>query len=179
MFGHPFNPPHLIPLVEVAGGREAAPERRWIARSILPTRSVNSPSGCAKKCADMSQTGYRRRSGRKRSTWSQLGWPSVADVDAAIAHGPRPSLGLARPLPQPASLRRRRGIGALFEKPLWEATKDMWRDLGVAHVTEPLKQQVVTGTDQELAHADLEKLVRQRDEILVQLLQLKAASRLP
>ena len=28
--GHPFNPPYLIPLVEVVGGEQTAPERRGV-----------------------------------------------------------------------------------------------------------------------------------------------------
>lgn len=68
------------------------------------------------------------------------------------------------------------GIGALFEKPLWQATEEMWRDLGSVSVDGELGDQVVAGVGQELAGRDADELTRQRDDVLITLLKLKAAS---
>ena len=104
---------------------------------------------------------------------------SVADVDAAIAHGPGLRWSLLGPFLNLHLSGGEGGIGALFEKPLWQATEDMWRDFGVSHVTEPLKQQVVSGTDKGDSRIQTSRSwCGKGTRILVQLLQLKAASRL-
>ena len=61
LVGHPFNPPHIIPLVEVVGGAKTLPTpsgRRW--RSTR--RSERSPSICGRNFPAMSRTGFRPRS---------------------------------------------------------------------------------------------------------------------
>ena len=58
LVGHPFNPPHIIPLVEVVGGPERGPKPSsgpW--RSTRP--SARSPSCCGERFQDTSRTGSR------------------------------------------------------------------------------------------------------------------------
>jgi hypothetical protein len=56
----------------------------------------------------------------------------------------------------------------------------MWRDLGTVSVDPELGSRVVDGIAQELASRDQDEVVRQRDELLLALLQLKAgANNLP
>ena len=106
----------------------------------------------------------------------KTGVASVADVDAAIAHGPGLRWSLLGPFSTCIS-RAVKGGSARCSRAALAGDRGSCGGISAsAMLPEPLKQQVVTGTDQELAHTDLEKLVRQRDEILVQLLQLKAAS---
>jgi carnitine 3-dehydrogenase len=69
------------------------------------------------------------------------------------------------------------GIGGLFEKPLWKATENLWRDLGAVSVDAGLGRRVVDGVAEELAARDQDEMVRQRDELLVNLLQLKARAK--
>ena len=67
VLGHPFDPPHLIPLVEVGGGnrpRWTRSSERWTSIALwASTRSI-----CATRSWAMSPTACRRRCGRKRST---------------------------------------------------------------------------------------------------------------
>ncbi len=58
--GHPFNPPHLIPLVEVVGGATPRPRRSPGASRSMP-RSASARSTSARKRRDISPTAYRRR----------------------------------------------------------------------------------------------------------------------
>jgi hypothetical protein len=64
----------------------------------------------------------------------------------------------------------------LFDKPLWHATEGMWRDLGTVSVDSELASRVIAGVTEEIAARDPAELVRQRDEVLLKLLKLKAAS---
>ena len=41
--GHPFNPPHLIPLVEIAGGMQTAPHAFGLGIGVSTRRSARRP----------------------------------------------------------------------------------------------------------------------------------------
>ena len=64
----------------------------------------------------------------------------------------------------------------MFDKPLWQATEGIWRDLESLSVNPDLGKRVVSGITEEIAARDPVELVRQRDDILVKLLKLKAAA---
>ena len=44
VLGHPFNPPHLIPLVEIVGGDSHVGRRRWMPRWRFTARSASTRS---------------------------------------------------------------------------------------------------------------------------------------
>jgi hypothetical protein len=52
----------------------------------------------------------------------------------------------------------------------------MWHDLGTVSVNPELGKRVVSGITEEIAGRDPVELVRQRDDILIKLLKLKAAT---
>lgn len=63
--GHPFNPPHLIPLVEVVGGRDTAPET--IAWCMAFYKAIGKrPIHIRKEAPGISPTGSRRRCTERR-----------------------------------------------------------------------------------------------------------------
>ena len=64
----------------------------------------------------------------------------------------------------------------MFDKPLWQATEGLWRDLGSLSVSPDLGMRVAAGIEEEIAARDPVELVRQRDDILVKLLKLKATT---
>ena len=85
--GHPFNPPHLVPLVEVVGGSGTDPEAvEWTLafynahgkRAIKVEREV--PGHIAN----------RLQAALLREAFHLLlsGTASAADIDAAVSHGP-------------------------------------------------------------------------------------------
>ena len=86
--GHPFNPPHLIPLVEVVGGDQTAPGGDRARAGLLHRDRQARRSTSAARCRAMSPTACRRRCGARRCIWSPSGVASVADVDTAISDGP-------------------------------------------------------------------------------------------
>jgi hypothetical protein len=67
--------------------------------------------------------------------------------------------------------------GALFDKPLWQATEELWRDLGAVYVGAELGSRIVEGIAEELALRNQDEVVRQRDDLLRTLLQLKARAK--
>ena len=107
------------------------------------------------------------------------GVASVADVDAAIAHGPGLRWALLGPF---LNLHLSGGAGGIARNlaHLGPPTEAMWRDLGTVALDEGLNGAVVAGVDEELSDRSLPEVVAQRDEVLVALLRLKAqADKLP
>ena len=85
--GHPFNPPHLVPLVEVVGGRDTDPAAvDWALafynahgkRAIRVEREVPGHIANRLQAALLREAFHLLLSGAA----------SAADIDAAVSHGP-------------------------------------------------------------------------------------------
>ena len=179
VLGHPFNPPHLIPLVEVAGGSTTSPS--VIERTLTFYREIGKHPIHLKK-ESRGHVANRLQAALWQEAFHLVasGVASVADVDAAIAHGPGLRWALLGPFLNLHFSGGHGGIGALFGKPLWEATESMWRDLGTVSVDADLGSRIADGITAELAAYKEAEMVRQRDDALLDLLQLKAkANSLP
>jgi carnitine 3-dehydrogenase len=175
VLGHPFNPPHLIPLVEVGGGRltsEDAIERALAFYRAIGKHPIRLRREIKGHVANRLQAALWQEAFHLVSS----GVASVADVDAAIAHGPGLRWSLLGPFLNLHLSGGEGGIGGLFDKPLWQATEGMWRNLGSLSVDADLGNRVMAGVTDEIGARDLAELVRQRDEALVKLLKLKAAN---
>jgi carnitine 3-dehydrogenase len=173
VLGHPFNPPHLIPLVEVGGGRQTSPQS--IERALAFYRSIGKhPIHLRRESKGHVANRLQAALWQEAFHLVASGVASVADVDAAIAHGPGLRWSLLGPFLNLHLSGGEGGIGALFDKPLWQATEGMWRDLGHVSVDGELGTRVATGVAEEIATRDSAELVRQRDDVLIQLLKLKA-----
>ncbi|MBD0271295.1 MAG: 3-hydroxyacyl-CoA dehydrogenase [Acetobacteraceae bacterium] len=174
VLGHPFNPPHLIPLVEVAGGRSTsadAVERALGFYRALGKHPIRLRREVRGHVANRLQAALWQEAFHLVAT----GVASVEDVDAAIAHGPGLRWALLGPFLNLHLSGGAGGIGELFEKPLWQATEAMWRDLGRVSVDAELGREVAEGTARELAEGGgPDRVVARRDAALLALLRLKA-----
>jgi carnitine 3-dehydrogenase len=173
VLGHPFNPPHLIPLVEVGGGNLTALDA--IERALNFYRAMGKhPIHLRREITGHVANRLQAALWQEAFNLVKAGVASVADVDAAIAHGPGLRWSLLGPFLNLHLSGGSGGVGALFGKPLWQATEGMWRDLGSVTVDADLGARVVAGVSDELRGRDLTEVIRQRDEALVQLLKLKS-----
>ncbi len=176
VLGHPFNPPHLVPLVEVAGGRATAPEA--VERALSFYRAIGKhPIHLRREVRGHVANRLQAALWQEAFHLVAAGVADVGDVDAAIAHGPGLRWSLLGPFLNLHLSGGPGGIGALFDKPLWQATEGMWRDLGQVHVDAELGSRVAAGVAGELAGHDQVEMVRQRDAVLVELLRLKAQAK--
>jgi carnitine 3-dehydrogenase len=173
VLGHPFNPPHLIPLVEVGGGKQTAPDA--IERALNFYRAMGKhPIHLRHEIAGHVANRLQAALWQEAFNLVKAGVASVADIDAAIAHGPGLRWALLGPFMNLHLSGGVGGVGALFGKPLWQATEGMWRDLGSVTVDADLGARVVAGVSDEVGERDLTEVIRQRDEVLVRLLKLKS-----
>jgi hypothetical protein len=97
---------------------------------------------------------------------------SVADVDAAICHGPGLRWALLGPLVNQHLSGGAGGLAHTLEH-LGPPAEEWMKDLRPARLSPTLVAQLVNGVDEELADVDQAELVAQRDELLVTLLQHK------
>jgi carnitine 3-dehydrogenase len=174
VLGHPFNPPHLIPLVEVGGGKQTALDA--IERAMNFYRAMGKyPIHLRREITGHVANRLQAALWQEAFNLVKAGVANVADVDAAIAHGPGLRWSLLGPFMNlHLSGGVGGGVGALFGKPLWQATEGMWRDLGSVTVDADLGARVAAGVSDELGERDLTEVIRQRDEVLVKLLKLKS-----
>ncbi|MGF7161858.1 3-hydroxyacyl-CoA dehydrogenase [Rhodoligotrophos appendicifer] len=163
--GHPFNPPHLIPLVEVVGGGATSEEAVQWAISFynhIGKRAIHVRKEVPGHIANRLQVALWREALHLVAT----GVGSVDDVDAAIAHGP--GLRWAAMGPHLTfHLAGGRGGMAHFFDHLGPAIERWWADLGTVEITPELRDQMVRGVNDEIGTRSFEDLVAERDEKLL------------
>ncbi|WP_410625951.1 3-hydroxyacyl-CoA dehydrogenase NAD-binding domain-containing protein [Amycolatopsis sp. cmx-8-4] len=171
--GHPFNPPHLIPLVEVVPGRDTAPE--VVDRAVEFYASVGKrPIRLTRELPGHVANRLQAALWQEAYSLVERGVATVADIDTAIAYGPGLRWAVLGPF---VNQHLSGGPGGLAHvlRHLGPPTEEWWRDLGQVHLTPELAETLVAGVDAELAETDQARLVAARDAVLDQLLAAKAA----
>jgi 3-hydroxyacyl-CoA dehydrogenase len=172
VIGHPFNPPHLIPLVEIVGGAltsEAAIERVTAFYNGLGKRTIRLRKEMPGHVANRLAAALFREIVYLVSE----GVLSVADADTAVCWGP----GLRWGAMGPALLYHlgggEGGIEHFFDQFTGPMTST-WGALGDPVITPAVRQLMVDGVLQEAAGRSLNALAAQRDEALLSLLAARA-----
>ncbi len=175
VIGHPFNPPHLIPLVEVVGGAQTAPatiERAMAFYTAIGKRPIHIRREVAGHVANRLQAALWREAVHLVAA----GVASVADVDTAISEGP----GLRWALMGPhLTFHLAGGSGGMahFLEQLGPPLESWWDDLGSPRLTPDVRAALAKGVAAEAGTRDIAALAAERDRFLVDLLALKRASR--
>ena len=178
VLGHPFNPPHLIPLVEVAGGRATSPEA--VAGAIAFYRAIGKhPIRLKREIKGHIANRLQAALWQEAFHLLREGVADAADIDAAISHGPGLRWAFLGPF---LNLHLSGGPGGMAHNlaHLGPPTEAMWRDLGSVHL-DPQTVAVVTDAVEEFVlRLDLPATLAQRDEALAALLRSKGeATALP
>ena len=171
---HPFNPPHLIPLVEVVGGEHTsaeAIERAMAFYSAIGKRPIHVRREVKGHIANRLQAALWREAIHLVTE----GVVSVADADAAIAYGPGLRWALMGPFMNLHLSGGAGGIGHLLDH-LGGPIEDWWHDLGAPSMTPELKRHVAAGMADELGGRRSADLEAARDTLLLDLIRAKAAS---
>lgn len=178
LLGHPFNPPHLIPLVEVLGGRltsQQAIDQAMLFYASLGKKPIHIRREVKGHVANRLQAALWREAFHL----VQEGVASVSDIDTAIAHGPGLRWALLGPFINLHLSGGEGGIKHMLEH-LGPPMEEWWADLGQVKLSPQLNQELVAGVDQELQGTNLQEMVDQRNQVLLALLQMKEqATRLP
>jgi carnitine 3-dehydrogenase len=173
--GHPFNPPYLIPLVEVVGGRLteawavswAAEFYRHVGKSVI-TMDNELPGFIANRLQE--------------ALWREAlhmvanGEATVEQIDTAITDGP----GLRWPAQGPMltfHLAGGEGGMAHMLDHFGPSLKSPWTRLEAPELTPKLRDAVVDGCDAEAAGRSIAELVAERDRAIIAVQRAVAQAR--
>ena len=169
--GHPFNPPHIIPLVEVVGGTKTSREAIEQAMSFyaaIGKKAIHLRKELPGHVANRLQAALYR----EVAYLIQEGVLSVADADDAVSWGPGLRWGVMGP-----SLQWHVGGGAggikHFMEHLMDPLGGMMKTLGNPEITPALKKTIADGVLKEAANRSVEQLAKQENELLLGLLRLR------
>jgi carnitine 3-dehydrogenase len=174
VLGHPFNPPHMIPLVEVIGGAQTSNEtveRAMNFYAAIGKRPIHVRKEVPGHIANRLQAALWREAFHL----VQEGVATVADVDTAIAYGPGLRWALMGPFMNLHLSGGEGGIRHMLDH-LGAPIESWWADLGTPMITEELKQQLAAGVDAALAGRDGAQLAPARDALLAGLIEAKAGT---
>jgi 3-hydroxyacyl-CoA dehydrogenase len=177
VIGHPFNPPHLIPLVEVVPGERTsddAVEKAMAFYTAVGKRPIRLRQELPGHVANRLQAALWQEA----YSLVERGVASVADIDTAISQGPGLRWAVLGPFVNQHLSGGSGGIAHVLEH-LGPPTQAWWRDLRSVTLTPELVATLVAGVDEELAGVDPAALVARRDAVLDALLAAKARADLP
>lgn len=172
VIGHPFNPPHLIPLVEIVGGAKTSEET--IRRATEFYASIGKRTVRLNKEVP-GHVANRLQAALAREVYYLVdeGVVSVADIDTALCWGPGLRWGI---MGQVMLNHLGGGVGGIehmlrqFAGPLtaW------WKVLGSPTLTPELQKKLIAGVHAEVGSRTIDELEATRDEILLGLLELRS-----
>jgi len=171
VIGHPFNPPHIIPLVEVVGGNKTSPEA--IQQAMAFYGSIGKkPIHLRKELPGHAANRLQAALYREVVYLIEQGMLSVEDADAAVSWGPGLRWGVMGP-----NLLWHIGGGEggihHFMEHLMDPLAVMMKNLGNPDVTAKLKQTIIDGVMEEAENRPVEQLAQEQNEILLQLINLR------
>ncbi|MFT5111618.1 MAG: carnitine 3-dehydrogenase [Parasphingorhabdus sp.] len=169
ILGHPFNPPHLIPLVELLGNEQTADgvlasAEAFYQKAGKVTIRVNRevPAHVANR--------LQAALWREAISLVQNGVASVEDVDKAVWAGPGLRWGAMGPH---MSFHLGAGPGGLGEfcNRYRDSFHRWWQDLDEVELSEELATSLFEGVVEEGGDKDVAELARKRDELIVAMLK--------
>jgi carnitine 3-dehydrogenase len=174
VIGHPFNPPHVVPLVEVVGGAktsEATIERAMAFYAGVGKKPVRLHKALPGHVANRFQAALYK----EVLYLVQQGVLSVADADVAVSYGPGVRWGVMGPSLQWHVGGGQGGIKHFMEH-LMDPLEAMMKTLGTPEITPQLKQTVVDAVLKEAAGRSVEQLAGEENSVLIGLLKLRSAA---
>jgi carnitine 3-dehydrogenase len=168
---HPFNPPHIIPLVEVVGGAKTSPEA--ISQAMAFYASIGKkPIHLRKELPGHVANRLQAALYREMLYLIEQGVLSVEEADTAVCFGPGLRWGV---MGQSLQWHLGGGAGGIkhFMDHLMDPLAGMMKVLGTPNITPELKQTVVDGVTREAAGMSVEELAATENHVLVGLLKLR------
>ncbi len=161
IIAHPFNPPHLVPLVELVGDPAAT---QWAADFY---RAIGKrPVTLKREATGHIANRLTAALWREALYVLELGIAEVEDIDAAVSSGPGLRWAHMGPF---MTYHLGGGPGGLqhYLEHLGPSQVRRWQDLGTPTINEELTRRAVEGVLREAAGRSIEELERERDEALV------------
>jgi 3-hydroxyacyl-CoA dehydrogenase len=174
VIGHPFNPPHIIPLVEIVGGAKTSEDTIRHASEFytwLGKRTVRLHKEVPGHVANRLQAALAR----EVYYLVAEGVVSVTDVDTALCWGPGLRWGI---MGQVLLNHLGGGMGGIehFFAQFTGPITAWWKVLGSPELTPEVQKKLIDGLHEEVGSRSIDELSAQRDEVLLGFLELRAKS---
>jgi len=167
--GHPFNPPYLIPLVEVVGGTATAPEIvawtsdffRHAGKSVI-TMEREVPGFVANRLQEALW--------REALHMVEAGEATVEEIDLSITDGPGLRWALQGPMLTFHLAGGQGGMAHMLDH-FGPSLKSPWTRLDAPELTPELRDAVVEGCEREADGRTIDDLVAERDRGVIAILR--------
>jgi 3-hydroxyacyl-CoA dehydrogenase len=171
VIAHPFNPPHLIPLVEIVGGvktSEATIRRAAEFYTSIGQRTVRLNKEMPGHVANRLQAALAREVYYLVSE----GVVSAADVDTALCWGPGLRWGVMGNMMLNHLGGGPGGIKHFFQQFTGPMTA-WWKTLGSPVLTLEVQKKLIDSVHTEVGSRSIDELAAERDELLLALIELR------
>jgi len=172
VIGHPFNPPHIIPLVEVVGGAETSPAALEQAMKFYASIG-KKPILLRKEMPGHVANRLQLALYREVLYLIEQDVLGVADADDAVSWGPGLRWGVMGPNLQ---FHLAGGSGGIqhFLEGVFAGLAPVFKSLGDPSINAELKQKIAQGVLKEAGPRSVDQLAEKENEVLVGLLGLRA-----
>jgi 3-hydroxyacyl-CoA dehydrogenase len=172
VIAHPFNPPHLVPLVEIVGGSktsEATIRRAAEFYTSIGQRTVRLNKEMPGHVANRLQAALAR----EVYYLVAEGVVSAADVDTALSWGPGLRWGIMGNMMLNHLGGGPGGIEHFFQQ-FSGPMSAWWKTLGSPVLTPEVQKKLSDSVHAEVGSRTIDELAAKRDEVLLGLLELRA-----
>ena len=173
--GHPFNPPYLLPLVEIAGGHDTSPDTIAWARAFYRTAG-KEPLVLAREIPGFIATRLQEALWREALHMVANDEATPEQIDLALMHGPGPRLALMGQCMAFHVACGEGGMAANLDQ-FGPALELPWSRLVAPALTRELRDRMVDGCNAMAAGRSFEDLAAERDRGIVAILRAIRATR--
>jgi 3-hydroxyacyl-CoA dehydrogenase len=171
VIGHPFNPPHLVPLVEIVGGAKTSKEtiqHAWEFYSAMGKKPIRLNKEVPGHVANRLQSALSREVYHLVSE----GVVSADDADTALSWGPGLRWGIMGSLLLNHLGGGQGGIEHFFQQFAGPMTA-WWKVLGQPVLTPEVQKKLINSVRTEVGSRSIDELAAERDELLLALIELR------
>ncbi len=169
VIGHPFNPPYLLPLVEIIGGKATDPEVvTWVA--AFYDHAGKAPLVMKKEIPGFVATRLQEALWREALHMVANGEATPEDIDIALKNGPAPRMAVQG---QCMAFHVACGEGGMATNldQFGPALKWPWTRLEAPELTKDLRDRMVDGCNEIAAGRHFEDMAAERDRKIVAILR--------
>mgnify|MGYP006140333531 CR=1 FL=1 len=170
VLGHPFNPPHLMPVVEVGGGKQT---ETWAVDQAMEFYAAVGKTPIRLKAEIPGHLVNRLQAALYQEAVHLVaeGYATVEDIDKAITGGPGLRWAFMGPH-MTYHLGGGDGGIARYLDILGPSQERRWEALGKPELTDAVKQKIIDGIDAEARGRSIGQLTEERDATLLKLLKV-------
>jgi len=167
--GHPFNPPYLLPLVEIIGGKKTDPEAVEWARQFYAAAG-KAPLVMKKEVPGFVATRLQEALWREALHMVANGEATPEDIDIALINGPGPRMAV---MGQCMAFHVACGAGGMATNldQFGPALKLPWTRLEAPELTQELRDAMVDGCNEIAGDRGFEEMAAERDRAIVGILK--------